>query len=139
MSTILWDATYCNMTLVYNILEEATSSISNACCLVGLLFNPENGSSIFLQMVSKLLPDYTVTYKNIVHFTVITVRISHPAIFISIYLFIYDYDFLGCNAVYFQKHIDISLKTLVLQPVRSFSSIRLFINRRAYVWNTAII
>jgi hypothetical protein len=33
-----------------------------ACYLLGLLFDPEDGGSVFLQNVSELIPDYTVSH-----------------------------------------------------------------------------
>jgi hypothetical protein len=35
-----------------------------AACLVGFLFNPEDGGSMFLQHVTKHLQDYSVTSQD---------------------------------------------------------------------------
>jgi hypothetical protein len=45
-----------------------------ACCLLGLLFGPEDGGSLFLQNVSKPLPYYTASAQNTVIFMVTSMR-----------------------------------------------------------------
>jgi hypothetical protein len=45
--------------------REAASSLLDAC-LLGLLLDPEDGNSTFLpNVVSKLLPDYTVSHPTL--------------------------------------------------------------------------
>jgi hypothetical protein len=40
-----------------------------ACCLLSLLFDPENGGSMFFQNVGKHLPDYTESYPRREYFS----------------------------------------------------------------------
>jgi hypothetical protein len=76
-STLKMEATYSSETLadfqwntrryipgdriLYNRRCENLKSY-RACCLLGLLFDPEAGGSMFLRNVRKLLPDYTASY-----------------------------------------------------------------------------
>jgi hypothetical protein len=40
------------------IMSCRLTEVATACCLLGLHFHPEDGSSMFLQTVDELLSDY---------------------------------------------------------------------------------
>jgi hypothetical protein len=73
-SAVFWDVTPCSpldrssMTFWGNILPPSLVSKSEqmclhfAGCLLSLLFDLEDRGNTFLQNISKLLPDYTVSY-----------------------------------------------------------------------------
>jgi hypothetical protein len=85
-STVLSDVMLCSPVEVYRLLEECTVSscrteeytkqvaskkqadrgsachLLHAGCLLGLLCDPEDGGSMFLPNVSKLLTDYTASH-----------------------------------------------------------------------------
>jgi hypothetical protein len=66
-NTFCSDVAACRLVDVYQRLKGnvlSASSQYSACCLLGILLNPENGGRIFLRNVSKLLSDYKASYCN---------------------------------------------------------------------------
>jgi hypothetical protein len=72
MSTSFRDVTLCSLLVIYWHFEEQTASISAsgskskpsnkyAFCFLGLLFNPEDGGSIFLWIYVSLVSDYVAS------------------------------------------------------------------------------
>jgi hypothetical protein len=53
--------------------SKSTEQAARTSCYFGLLFDPEDRSNVFLRNVTKLLPDYTALYPNLIHLVLLSV------------------------------------------------------------------
>jgi hypothetical protein len=60
---------------------QAACKESLACCLLRLFFDPEDGGSIFLQNISKLLPD-TFTADSTLHIHCLQLSVLHITVLV---------------------------------------------------------